>query len=200
MLLLSWPQKHALDLEKHPPNQYFWYILSMTILKYETPISQFKLAPRPWVFLAGPTVRGNQPHLTSWRREAEEFFLSQGFRGTLIVPEFKNKTTSDKGKEWIPLWEFCGLMECDEILFWIPRTRELIGLTTNFEIGYWIARERHKITYGRPDDAFRMKYIDLMWNHDATFFGGAGCSTEIFTTLSATCQHVLDKMGGATSD
>ena len=167
----------------------------MKILKYETPTTKFILAPRPWVFLAGPTVRGNQTHLTSWRREAEAFFEKQGFQGTLIVPEFEEKTASDKGKEWIPLWEFYGLMECDHILFWIPRTRELIGLTTNFEIGYWIARARNKITYGRPDDAFRMKYIDLMWNHDNTFFGGAGCSTEIFTTLPDTCLRAMEKAG-----
>jgi len=163
----------------------------MKILKYETPISKFNTFPRPWVFLAGPTVRGNQTHLTSWRREAELEFQKQGFSGTLILPEFESVTESDKGKEWIPLWEFQGLMLCDHILFWLPRTRELIGLTTNFEIGYWIARERNKMTYGRPDNAFRIKYVDLMWNHDNTFFGGGKCSAEIYNTLAATVKAAI---------
>ncbi|HUU88481.1 MAG TPA: hypothetical protein VMX17_12115 [Candidatus Glassbacteria bacterium] len=35
----------------------------------------------PSVFLAGPTVRGNQPHLISWRFEAIEQFRKQDFSG-----------------------------------------------------------------------------------------------------------------------
>lgn len=76
---------------------------------------------KPSIFLAGPTVRGNQPHLTSWRYEAIEIFKQKGFEGSLIVPEFTSKTESDKGKKWIPLWEFNGLKTADSILFWIPR-------------------------------------------------------------------------------
>jgi hypothetical protein len=52
-------------------------------------------------------------------------------------------------------------------MFWIPRTRELIGLTTNQELGYWMARDRDKIVYGRPDDAYRIRYQDIMWEIDA---------------------------------
>jgi len=166
----------------------------MTIIKYETPIIAAESAPRPWVFLAGPTVRGNQTHLTSWRIEATALFEQAGFKGTLIIPEFSTKTETDKGKEWIPLWEYNGLIRCDHILMWIPRTRELIGLTTNFEFGYWMARDRGKITYGRPDNAFRMKYIDLMWNHDNTYYGGGLKSTQIFNTLPATVAEVLARL------
>lgn len=118
---------------------------------------------RPSIFLAGPTVRGNQPHLTSWRFKAVEEFKRQGFNGDLIIPEFVSKTESDKDKAWVPMWEYNGLKKADCIMFWIPRTRELIALTTNMEFGYWQAREPEKMIYGRPDDAYRMGYLDIMW-------------------------------------
>ena len=67
----------------------------MNVLRYETDKNTFKdYTDKPIIFLAGPTVRGNQPHLTSWRFEAIEEFKKQGFDGTLIVPEFNNKTIS----------------------------------------------------------------------------------------------------------
>lgn len=136
----------------------------MEVVRYEQPAD--KLVPKPIVFLAGPTVRGNQPHLTSWRFDCIYEFKGQGFDGTLVVPEFTSKTESDKSKEWIPLWEFSWLKRADCVMFWIPRTRELIGLTTNFEIGYWLARCPEKVVYGRPDDAYRMQYVDIMWRAD----------------------------------
>jgi nucleoside 2-deoxyribosyltransferase len=133
------------------------------IHRYEETESAILSIDRPSIFLAGPTVRGNQPHLTSWRFAAIEEFVKQGFDGDLIVPEFTSKTESDKGKAWVPLWEYNGLKKADCIMFWVPRTRELIALTTNMEFGYWQAREPQKMIYGRPDDAYRMGYLDIMW-------------------------------------
>jgi len=135
----------------------------MEIHRYEESEETVRAINKPSVFLAGPTVRGNQPHLTSWRFEAIDEFKRQGFDGDLIVPEFTSKIESDKGKEWIPLWEFNGLKKANCILFWIPRTRELIALTTNMEFGYWQGREPQKMIYGRPDDAYRIGYLDIMW-------------------------------------
>jgi len=135
----------------------------MKVYKYEQTEEEVNAIDGPSIFLAGPTVRGNQPHLTSWRFEAVERFEKQGFKGSLIIPEFVSKTESDKGKAWIPLWEFNGLKKSDCVLLWIPRTRELIALTTNMEFGYWQGREPEKMVYGRPDDAYRMSYLDIMW-------------------------------------
>lgn len=131
--------------------------------RYEESSVYINNIDRPTIFLAGPTVRGNQPHLTSWRFNAIEEFNKQGFNGDLIVPEFTSKRESDKGKEWVPIWEYNGLKKADCIMFWVPRTRELIALTTNMEFGYWQAREPQKMIYGRPDDAYRMGYLDIMW-------------------------------------
>lgn len=158
----------------------------MKVLRYENSLEEILAkSEQPKIFLAGPTVRGNQQHLTSWRFEAVDTFESMGFDGTLIIPEFTDRAESDLGKDWIVNWEFNGLREADCILFWIPRTRELIGLTTNFEMGYWMGKERDKMVYGRPNDAYRINYPDLMWVLDSEEVG-AGQSTEIFTTLADT--------------
>lgn len=154
----------------------------MNIFKYETSEDEVRNQAGSKIFLAGPTVRGNQPHLTSWRIACVEEFKRQGYDGTLILPEFTSRTESDKA--WVPLWEFNGLKAADCILFWIPRTRELIGLTTNWELGYWIGRNPLKVVYGRPDDAYRIWYLDIMW--EATFKEkGIGVPT-IQNTLEAT--------------
>ena len=148
----------------------------------------------PTVFLAGPTVRGNQPHLTSWRPEAIRLFRQMGFSGNIIIPEFSSKNESDQFRYDIPQWEFEGLRKSIVIMFWIPRTRELIGLTTNHEHGYWMAREREKVVYGRPADAYRMSYLDIMWVEDYKQRYGKNSGATIYTTLEKTVKAALDKL------
>ena len=140
----------------------------LDIYRYEDSQESVSTNKKPSIFLAGPTVRGHQPHLTSWRFEAIELFKEKKFEGSLIIPEFTSKSESDKGKKWVPLWEFNGLKRANSILFWIPRTKELIGLTTNWELGYWMGKKIDKVVYGRPDDAYRIDYLDTMWEaiHD----------------------------------
>lgn len=148
----------------------------------------------PSIFLAGPTVRGNQPHLTSWRFEAIEEFKKQEFKGTLIIPEFINKTESDEFRYDLPAWEYDGLEKADCIMFWVPRTRELIGLTTNCEFGYWLSISRHKIIYGHPDDAYRIKYLDLLWELDLKHCAPNSCyryTSAVSTSLSDTIYRAI---------
>lgn len=145
------------------------------------------------IFLAGPTVRGNQTHLTSWRPNAVDEFSKQGFEGNLIIPEFSNNKESDEVRYDLPLWEFDGLKKCDCIMFWIPRTRELIGLTTNHEIGYWMGRDRDKIIYGRPRDAFRMSYLDIMWVEDYKDRYRKNSGAPIYTSLEKTVEASINK-------
>ena len=147
----------------------------------------------PSVFLAGPTVRGNQTHLTSWRLEAIELFKKNGFDGNLIIPEFTEKYESDQHRYDLPIWEFEGLRKCNCIMFWIPRTRELIGLTTNFELGYWMGREREKVVYGRPNDAYRINYLDTMWVEDYKQRFGKNFGAEIYTSLEKTVMASMKK-------
>ena len=158
--------------------------------RYEETQEMIGSITRPTIFLAGPTVRGHQTHLTSWRFEAIEEFKRQGFEGDLIIPEFTSKTESDKGREDIPMWEFNGLKKADCIMFWIPRTRELIALTTNMEFGYWQGREPQKIVYGRPDDAYRIGYLDIMWKavaEETQDYNG-----NIYNTLEDTVKGCIE--------
>lgn len=132
----------------------------MKIIRYDSD----QTPTGPIIFLAGPTVRGHQTHLgDSWRRQAIREFESLGFEGTLVLPEFTNKFFSDKGVSWLPDWEYNWLHTADKIIFWIPRTRDLIGLTTNFEFGFWVAKNPEKVIYGAPPDAYRNEYLDIMW-------------------------------------
>ena len=162
----------------------------MKEIRYETPISQVDERMKT-VFLAGPTVRVNQHNLTSWRFGAIELFKKFGFDGNLIIPEFEDKSESDQFRYDIPVWEYEGLQKAHVIMFWIPRTRELIGLTTNHEHGYWMALHREKMVYGRPNDAYRMTYLDIMWVQDAlrrqkTLKVPVPC--RIYTTLERTVR------------
>lgn len=171
----------------------------LNIFRYEDSEESVTSVTGPTVFLAGPTVRGNQPHLTSWRFEAIELFKQKNFKGSLIVPEFLKKEESDKGKKWIPLWEFNGLKRADCIMFWIPRTKDeivdgkiktgLIALTTNWEMGYWMGKDIKKVVYGRPGDAYRIGYLDVMW--EAINEGRTKKLCEIHNTLSDTINDAV---------
>lgn len=166
--------------------------MSAIELRYETPVEEIKKlynTDKPVIFQAGPTVRGNQQHLTSWRFAAIEEFNKQGYDGYLIIPEFVSKTESDKHRPDLPIWEFTGLKVCDVIMFWIPRTRELIGLTTAQELGYWMARKRSKVSYGRPNDAYRIQYSDIMWRADAEDRNIA--LTEIYTDMEGLIKESI---------
>lgn len=134
----------------------------MKTFHYEDELKEKK---KSRIFLAGPTVRGpEQADLVSWRKEALELFHSANFDGELVIPEFRmprwemNLTT-----HYILTWEYHGLCSSDVIMFWIPRTERLIGLTTNHELGFWCARKPSKVVYGRPDDAVAIRYTDFMW-------------------------------------
>ena len=53
------------------------------------------------------------------------------------------------------------LNESNKIFFWIPRTSDLPGFTTNVEFGMWY--KDHKTYYGRPDSAEHCRYLDTLW-------------------------------------
>ncbi len=165
----------------------------MDVLRYETPEDDLGNFSSPRIFLAGPTVRGHQQHLQpSWRCAAIDLFRETGFQGSLIIPEFSDCTLSDKGRYDLPTWEYAGLKLADCILFWVPRTRELIGLTTNFELGYWM-RWREDLVYGRPNDAYRIDYLDILWKKDYEEYKVG--SDVIYRTLASTTEAALRLVG-----
>jgi nucleoside 2-deoxyribosyltransferase len=163
----------------------------MNEIRYETPIEEVNWN-LPSIFLAGPTVRGNQPHLKSWRPTAVELLKEAKFDGNVIIPEFANPTESDKYRYDVPVWEFNGLKKSGVILCWVARTKELIALTTNFELGYWLAKDRKKLVYGRPDDAYRITYSDIMWVEDAKDYKPMADCT-IYNTLPKLVNAAVNK-------
>lgn len=172
----------------------------MNVLKYETPKEDFYelVKEAPTIFLAGPTVRKSQTHLTSWRIEALKIFQSMNFEGNLIVPEFQIRPEEIDDKKEIAQWEYRGLILSHVNLFWVPRTPELIGLTTNHEMGYWLAQDRGKVIYGRPEGSYRNAYLDTMWEldwqryHNDTRIGGIQPTPPIYTTLKETCEAAMN--------
>ena len=163
----------------------------MTIIRYETSMEEVSKMAGPIIFLAGPTVRGNQPHLTSWRIEAVETFKRLGYEGILILPEFLDRKQSDKGRRDLPVWEHNGLKNSNCIMFWIPRTKEEWGLNTNSEHHLWAWRSPSTVVYGRPDGAYRTEYNDVMWDH---LIGERGFEKEpIYNTLEDTVKAAIVK-------
>lgn len=114
------------------------------------------------VFLAGCSPRKGQT--LEWRKEAIKWFDDFGFDGTLCVPE------PEDGEPWadylsVVEWEREYLEKCDLILFWVPRNIEtgILGLTTNAEFGYWMAKNPDKVFYGRPEGSDNNRYLDWMY-------------------------------------
>lgn len=115
-------------------------------------------------FLAGPTDR-TKFELTHWRKEAVKIFkdtlnsIKKNITVSIISPEFslnENKMTYQE----IVDWELFHLNRSTKI-FWIPRTEDLPGFTTNVEFGMFHKDEN--TFYGRPDNAFKVRYLDYIW-------------------------------------
>jgi len=112
------------------------------------------------IFLAGPTPRSSD--VETWRKEAIHILNDLGFDGIVYVPEFNNEDrTFDLIKQvW---WEREALFSSSVIVFWIPRSDVLLGYTTNIEFGYWMAKDKGKVIYGRPDNSIKNNYLDWLY-------------------------------------
>lgn len=109
------------------------------------------------IFLAGPTSRGDIP--VSWRLEALATLADLGYQGDVYVPETNPDVTSTFDYESQVEWETEALNRADCILFWIPRSAELPGLTTNDEWGAW--KGSGKVVLGTPAGAWSVRYQKL---------------------------------------
>lgn len=113
------------------------------------------------VFLAGPTPRSKE--VQTWRKAAISCFKSNGFTGTLLIPEsrtWEHRATYDDQIEW----ETIGLTVASCIMFWVPRDLSLDSegklkmpaFTTNDEWGTWKASG--KCVWGNPVWAEKVTY------------------------------------------
>ena len=115
----------------------------------------------PSIFLAGPTSRSK--NIKSWREDAINILKQLKFDGIVYIPECDFSSSSFDYNEQVS-WEWEAMEEADIIAFWIPRSEELPGFTTNVEFGYWIAKNKFKVYYGRPDNAIKNKYLDKLYD------------------------------------
>lgn len=125
-------------------------------------LQPFEPLEQPSIFLAGPSYKlskGEKPtYGTTWRQETIKLLEQLNFTGTVFVPEFQH---SQMPKNWTYSrhisWELECLKLATVILFWVPRSPELPGFTTNIEFGQYM--QSGKIVVGAPENALCMDYI-----------------------------------------
>jgi hypothetical protein len=54
-------------------------------------------------------------------------------------------------------WDERALKAASVIMFWVPRSHDLPGLTTNIEFGMWM--DSGKVVFGAPANADDVKYM-----------------------------------------
>lgn len=93
------------------------------------------------IFLAGPCPRSNYRE-ADWREKIYDLFDALEFRGVLINP------TNDKfdayNSDELRLqtdWEHEGMKRASAIIFWMDRSNDHPGFTTNVEIGMWLGKK-----------------------------------------------------------
>ena len=113
------------------------------------------------IFLAGPTHRvkeGDTAPVYRWRKEAVNFLEERGFKGVVYIPEW---VEDKKPENWTYSrqvdWERKAMSMSKVILFWIPRSEDLPGFTTNIEFGEWL--NSGKIVIGAPPNTPNIRYI-----------------------------------------
>lgn len=135
------------------------------------------------IFLAGPTPRTSS--VDSWREDALKILRTQGFDGTIFVPEPRDGIFSQSYTDQIQ-WEDEALNRADCILFWVPRDMvTLPGLTTNHEHGEWF--KSGKVVLGVPFPLPpHCRY--LLYKADKE-------SVQTATTLEETVENALNLVG-----
>lgn len=132
------------------------------------------------IFLAGPSPRTDED--LSWRPEALRLLELMKYDGHVFSPEPRDGKFQDYVGQIE--WETAALERADVILFWIPRTKMMPGLTTNVEWGVWM--KSGKVVLGSPDGAESMRYIKhLAQKHNV----------PSFDSLSTATLVAIDKLG-----
>ena len=101
------------------------------------------------IFLAGPCPRKNYDVEDKWRKEAIDILKEIGFEGCVLNPTNKNyPKMKDITKQ--TEWEEEAMKKASAIVFWLPRSEEHPGFTSNIEIGYWV--DKPGVYIGFPDE------------------------------------------------
>jgi hypothetical protein len=149
------------------------------------------------LFLAGPSPRTQEDH--DWRIEALIELQRLNFTGTVFIPipstQFKayrdlpacllslfEPLTGPSTSTWHYdnqiSWECDTRHMSDLIVFWVPRTTQMPGFTTNVEFGEDL--HTNKMLYGRPETALKCRYLDNRYQET-----GSTPYTDLAQLLSA---------------
>lgn len=114
------------------------------------------------IFLAGPSPRNEEVY--DWRNDAIKVLESIKYNGTVFIPIPRNTFyKKEKNNKWTYYNQIEWECECrniaDIVLYWIPRSNKLPGLTTNIEFGEDL--KSGKVIYGRPSNAMSCRYLDV---------------------------------------
>ena len=128
------------------------------------------------IFLAGPCPR--KDYHDDWRYEAFDLLEKIGFKGTVITPTNENyqKIAGTDALSQQTWWEHTAMSTASAIVFWIPRSKEHPGFTTNIEFGEWF--KKPNTFFGWPKDAEHNNYLGIRLEENGKKF-----ETTLFKTL-----------------
>lgn len=139
------------------------------------------------MFLAGPTPR--DPAVKSWRPEALTILGNLEYAGVVFVPEPRPGTPwPEKQQQYA--WEADALHASDRIVVWLCRNMQTLpGLTTNQELGRWLARDPARVVLATPEGAEHVGYqID---DARRAGVGGLFVDTPMKAVLTRVMQDLL---------
>lgn len=117
------------------------------------------------IFLAGPTLRGEDENTIEWRMQAVQILYAMGYDGVVYLPLKRDGVFKDTEEAYVEQveWEETCLNACDKILFWCDFEKEsLPGLTTRDEWGTW--KYSGKCVFGKNDGAYKARYAEYYAN------------------------------------
>ena len=114
------------------------------------------------IYLAGPTQRidgASKEYPRSYRNDIVEQLSNLGFKGTVVVPEYRDNIVPvgwSYNKQI--LWEIDAMSQASKILFWVPRDLTTMpAFTTNIEFGEWLSSG--KVIVGAPEGTPKTRYM-----------------------------------------
>lgn len=145
------------------------------------------------IFLAGPSPRyyiGSVIRTDTWRHRAIDILDQLGYDGVVFVPlpdyAFFKGIASNETIDYMNQveWEEQAMNMADQLFFYVERTEENIGLTTNIEFGKYC--DSGKVVYCRPKDALKVRYFDNIWHKK---------DKTVFTDMKEGLEDCLDRIG-----